>query len=137
MKRITSILPGLSLAFLFFVTSADAQSERRMTADIPFEFSVGGVSLPPGHYEFLSAGPNIVQVLGADRRSVFALQAAAVQTNGYPEKSAIKFAVVGGQHVLFQIWNELAASGSEFPYQNTSVEWASHATVDGTVTDRH
>jgi hypothetical protein len=139
MQRIASILTGFSLAVLFFVASAHAQSGQRMTANIPFEFTVGNISLPAGQYEFLSIGDNIVQVRGADRRSRFTLSSASpalIQANGLPEKSMLKFATVDGRHVLVQIWNELAANSNEFPYGHTSVELAKHATIDGTVTDR-
>ncbi len=135
MNRITSFLSGVSLAALFFVTSADAQSEKRMTADVPFEFTVGGVSLPAGHYEFLDNGANFVQVVGASRRSVF-LPSTSTQASGYQEKSTLKFAYIDGHYVLFQIWNELAANGRELPYANTSGEVAQPSTADGTVTVR-
>jgi hypothetical protein len=107
-----------------------------MTADIPFEFTVGSISLPAGQYEFLRTGDNIVEVRGADRRSLFTLSSASIQANQLPEKSMLKFATVDGHHVLVQIWNELAANGNEFPYGHTSVELAKHATTDGAVTDR-
>jgi hypothetical protein len=135
MKRTASILTGLSLAVLFFVTSAHAQSGR-ITANIPFDFTVGSISLPAGQYEFLGTGDNVVEVRNADRRSLFTLSTAPIQANDLPEKSMLKFVTVDGRHVLIQIWNDLAASGKEFSYGTTSVELAKHATIDGTVTDR-
>ena len=136
MKRIASILTGFSFAVLFFVASAQAQSGRRLTANIPFEFTVGSLSLPAGQYEFLGTGDNIVEVRSADRRSLFTLSSASIQGNDLPEKPMLKFVTVDGRHVLVQIWNGFAANGSEFSYGTTSVEWAKHATIDGTVTDR-
>jgi hypothetical protein len=136
MKRIASILTGLSLAVLFLAASAHAQFKQRITANIPFEFTVGSISLPAGQYEFLGTGDKIVQVRGADRRSVFTLSSASIQANGLSEKSMLKFATVDGHHVLVQIWNDLAGNGNEFLYGNTSVELAKHPTIDGTVTDR-
>jgi hypothetical protein len=136
MKRIASIWTGFSLAVWFLVASAHAQSGPRMTANIPFEFTVGSISLPAGQYEFLSTGDNIVEVRGGDGRSLFTLSSAPIQANQLPEKSMLKFATVDGRHVLVQIWNELAANGNEFPDEHTSVEMAKHETIDGTVTDR-
>jgi hypothetical protein len=58
MKRIASILTGPSLSVLFLVASAHAQyDEQRMTANIPFEFTVGNVLLPAGQYDFLRTEP--------------------------------------------------------------------------------
>jgi hypothetical protein len=139
MKRTASILTGLSLAVLSFVASAHAQSDaHRMTANIPFEFTVGNVSLPAGQYEFLraGAGANIILVRDADGRTRFTVPTGSIQGNGFPEKSALKFATVDGRHVLVQIWNESADSGAEFTYGHTSVELAEPTTVHGTVTDR-
>lgn len=135
MKRIANTLTGLSLAVLFFVASAHAQSGR-ITANIPFDFTVGSISLPAGQYEFVDTGSNIVQVRGADRRTLYTLSSASIQASQISEKSTLKFAIVDGRHVLVQIWNELAANGKEFPYGHTSAELAKHATIDGTVTDR-
>src|SRR5260221_10130624 len=102
MKRITSILTGFSLAILFFVASAHAQSGQRMTANIPFEFTVGNISLPAGQYEFMRTGANIFLVRDADRRGLLTLSSASIQANGLPEKSMLKFATVDGRHVLVQ-----------------------------------
>src|ERR1700687_2314707 len=79
MKHIASILTGFSLAVLFFVASAHAQSGLGITASIPCEFTVGNISLPAGQYEFLSAGDNIFQIRGANRRSLFTLSSAPIE----------------------------------------------------------
>lgn len=132
MKRIASILTGLSLAVLFFVASAHAQYEgQRMIANVPFEFTVGNISFPAGQYEFLRTGANIFQVQDADGRSLFTLASGSFQANGLHEKSMLRFATVDGRHVLVQIWNEGAAYGSEFQYGHTYVELAKHPTIDG------
>lgn len=136
MKRIASILTGLSLAVLFLVTSAHAQPRQRMIANIPFDFTVGGISLPAGQYEFLDTGGIIVEVRDADRHGVFTLSSASIQANDGPGKSMLKFATVDGHHVLVQIWNEFAGNGVELPYGHTSVESGAHTTVDETVSGR-
>jgi hypothetical protein len=136
MKRIANILTGLSLTVLFFAASAHAQFEQRMTANIPFEFTVGNVALPAGQYEFLNAGDNIVQVRGADRRTVFTLSSTSTQPNAFPEKSTLKFVNVDGHHVLVQIWNNLAGNGSEFLYGGTSEDLTKRLSIDSADTDR-
>jgi hypothetical protein len=102
MKRIASILTGLSLAVLFFGASAHAQSERRMFGNIPFDFTVGALSLPAGQYEFRAVGNDIIQIQDSDGRSLLTLSSAPVEANRLPEKSTLKFAVVDGHHVLIQ-----------------------------------
>lgn len=135
MNRIASILTGLSLAVLFLVASAYAQSDgKRMTANIPFEFTVGSISLPAGQYEFLRTGAegNIVRVRGVDGRSQFSLISASIQGDGPAEKSMLKFATVDGRHVLVQIWNGHSLSGTEFSYEHTPVVLAHASTIHGT-----
>ena len=132
MKRIASTLTELSLAVLFFVVSAHAESGQRITANIPFEFTVGSISLPAGQYEFIRTDDDIYQVRDADGRSLFALASASIQANGVPEKSTLKFAAVDGRHVLVQIWNERADIGSEFrPGQSYVEQPAIHGDVAG------
>ena|SRR3981081_4613773 len=137
MKRIASILTGLSIAVLLFVASAHAQYDgQRMVANVPFEFTAGNISFPSGQYDFIRSGAGLYMVRDAGGRSMFIRATASIQPNGLPEKSKLKFATVDGHHVLVQIWNDLAGNGNEFLYGNTSVELAKHGTMDGTVTDR-
>jgi hypothetical protein len=106
-----------------------------MTANIPFDFTVGSISLPAGQYEFRGVGNRTIQVRDSDGRSVFALSSAPVEASELPDKSNLKFAVVNGHHVLIQIWNDLAGNGNEFPYGNASLEAARQRTIEGTVAD--
>jgi hypothetical protein len=136
MNRIANILTGLSLAVLFFGASPHAQSEQRMSGNIPPAFTGGALSLLAGQYEFRGVGNNIIQLRDSHGRSVFALSSAPVEANGLPQKSTFKFAVVNGHHVLIQIGNDLAGNGNEFPYGNASLEAARQRTIEGTLADR-
>ena len=136
MNRIANILTGLSLAVLFFGASPHAQSEQRMSGNIPPAFTGGALSLLAGQYEFRGVGNNIIQLRDSHGRSVFALSSAPVEANGLPQKSTFKFAVVNGHHVLIQIGNDLAGNGNEFPSGNASLEAARQRTIEGTLADR-
>ena len=137
MNRIANVLTGFSLAILFFAASAHAQSSGSMTANIPFEFSVGGVSFAPGQYEFLRAGTYLFQVRDADGRSRMTPASAPIQENKRPEQSRLTFATVDGRHVLIQIWSGRTASGNEFTHGQTSVKLAKSLTDNGTVAGSH
>jgi hypothetical protein len=115
------------------VASAQAESGQRITANIPFEFSVGSISFPAGQYEFFRTGNELYQIRDADGRSQFALPSASIQSNGTPEKSRLKFAKVDGRHVLLQIWNDSAEIGNEFYHGQFDVE---QPTVHGDVAGR-
>ena len=133
MKRIASTLTELSLAVLFFVVSAHAESGQRITAHIPFEFTVGSISLPAGQYEFIRTDNDIYQVRDADGRSLLAMASASIQANGLRERSTLKFATVDGRHVLVQIWNERADIGNEFRHGHFYVE---QPTIPGALAGR-
>ena len=79
MKRVSSILTGLSLAILCFVASAHAQySEQRATANIPFEFTVGNLSFPPGQYDFVRTESGVYMVRDADGHGLLVLTGAQI-----------------------------------------------------------
>jgi hypothetical protein len=137
MKRVASILTGLSLAVLFCAASAHAQSEQRVTANIPFDFAVGSISLPAGQYEFTRTGVNLYLVRDADGRSLFTAASNLIEPKGRTDKSALKFNNVSGHHVLVQIWNDLAGVGNEFQYGHPYEELANRPTIDGNVVGRH
>jgi hypothetical protein len=130
MKRIASILTGLSLAVLFFVGSAHAQYDaQRIRADVPFEFTVGNVSLPAGRYDFLRTGANIFQVRNAEGRSVYTVACSTIEENGAENRSTLKFTTVQGRHVLTQIWNQAAAMGNEFRIKHSYVDVANEPAI--------
>jgi hypothetical protein len=119
MNRIGSILSALSLAILFFVGSAHAQSRgQRIIANVPFQFTVGNISLPAGQYEFrlTGGGENVLQVRDGAGHSQFTLPSSPMQANRLHEESALKFTTVDGRHVLVQIWSELSDTGEEFSF---------------------
>jgi hypothetical protein len=124
MNRVTNILTILSLAVVFFVASAHAQfDEPRVVADIPFEFTVGTLSLPAGQYQFQRTESGFVAVRDASGRTLFTLAGASLEDNRTPGKSTLKFVTVQGRQFLTQVWNEQAHSGYEFLYVPTSVEF--------------
>lgn len=128
MNRITNTLAGLSLTLLFFVASAQALSGgTRMVAYIPFEFTIGNVSLPAGQYQFERAGSagNIIMVSDAVGHSQFAVPSAAIDGTGTSGESMLTFATVEGRHVLVGIWNESTQSGVGFAYTHEAERTAS------------
>ena len=139
MNRIASILTVLTLAVLFSAGSAHAQSNgHRMDVNIPFEFTVGSVSLPAGQYEFqrTGTGGDVVLVHDANGHSQFTI-VTSLEANEYPEKSALKFATTAdGRHVLTQLWDEPAGVHCEFQYEPANAELAERSFINRTVTAR-
>jgi hypothetical protein len=134
MKRITNILTVLSLAVLFTAGLSQAQSAgQKITANVPFDFTVGNLSFQAGQYDFARSGDGLYLIREANGHAQMILAGAPVQQYGSPEKSNLKFEVVNGRHVLIQVWSELAASGNDFPNGGPSVE-LDKRTTDVTIT---
>jgi hypothetical protein len=134
MKRIANILTVLSLAVLSTAGLAQAQSAgQRLTANVPFEFTVGNLTFQPGQYDFTRNEDGVYSIRDASGHTQMILAGAAVQQYGSPEKSNLKFEVVNGRHTLIQVWSEVAASGNDFPSGGPSVE-LDKRTTDVTIT---
>jgi hypothetical protein len=134
MKRMTSILAGLLLSVLFGVASANAQSGRQtVTANIPFEFSVGNISFPAGQYKFVHTETYIYEVRNANGRTQVVAAGSSIEDSKLTKKSRLRFANVDGRHVLVQIWDGYAGTGNDFAYRQAPVV-AQHSNDKGNPT---
>lgn len=134
MKRVANILTVLSLAVLFSVGLVQAQSAgQKMTANIPFDFTVGNLSFQAGQYDFTRTGDGLYLIRDANGRAQMILGGAPIQQNGAVEKSNLRFEIVNGRHILIQAWSEVAASGNDFPNGGPSVD-LDKRTTDVTIT---
>ena len=134
MKRIANILTVLSLAVLSSAGLAQAQSSgQKITANVPFDFTVGNLSFAAGQYDFTRNGEGLYLIRESNGHSQMILAGAPVSQYGSPEKSNLKFEVVNGRHTLIQVWSEVAASGNDFPNGGPSVA-LDKRTTDVTIT---
>jgi len=102
---------------------AQAQSSgQKITANVPFDFTVGNLSFQAGQYDFTRTGEGVYVIREASGHAQMILAGAPVSQYGSPEKSNLKFEVVNGRHVLIQLWSEVSASGNDFPNGGPSVE---------------
>src|ERR1700722_18233974 len=99
MKRIITAVTFFAVSSLFAIMPASAQ-ERAISANVPFDFVVGGRMLPPGSYRIASVN-NSFQVL-IDSKG----QQPATFAMGYPSQRAangeskLVFGKVGDQYFL-------------------------------------
>lgn len=114
---------------LFAATSVHAV-ETLVTADIPFQFSVGKKLLPAGHYEFLAddagkfvtvrATPSGSSALGM----VVTRLAAGIHTT--LSDAHVVFDKVGASHTLAEIWtvgkDGYALSFTEAPHEHEIID---------------
>lgn len=56
-KQISNLIAAISFVFLFTVVSANAQSDGKLVAHVPFDFYVQGQKLQAGDYMIKSVNP--------------------------------------------------------------------------------
>lgn len=105
LKGFTMFVLILTLALAAAVVSANGQSANRIVANIPFEFVVGGESMPSGKYSVNDATTNGSAILV---RSADAKSSAIRLTNAVQEKartnSRLVFHRYGQRYFLAEVW---------------------------------
>jgi hypothetical protein len=112
--------------------SAKAQSlDNRLTANIPFDFSVADKKLPAGKYWVSRArqgnGDQIVQIESADGHASIARLTIPVITLNPMSKGSLVFHRYGEEYFLSEIWPAGGQTGRELPKSRTERELARKA----------
>jgi len=106
----------LNLLLMLTAVSVAAQSERTRIKNIPFDFIVGGKTLPAGDY---TVEPNrrdshkVWLVQSRDGRTSALFTTMPVRSRDTQEKTSLVFNKYGDQYFLSQIWTAGGNSGRE------------------------
>ena len=109
--------------------SANAQSlNYRLTANIPFDFSVGGEKLPAGKYWINRAqqsnGDTVVQIRSTDLHSNLVRFTIPVLAAAPAKNSSLVFRRYGDEYFLAEIWPMGSETGRELPKTRAERELA-------------
>ncbi len=114
LKGFTMLALIVTLALATAVISANAQSSRSTTANIPFDFVVGDQALPSGRYitNTASSDGSVMRIQSADaKKSVVRL------TNGIEQGSrnnaCLVFHRYGDRYFLAEVWNGGDSAGRQ------------------------
>ena len=141
MKRV--VVKGFASAGLLVVmtiiaasASVKAQSlQYRLTADIPFDFSVAGKKLPAGKYWVNraqeSSGDLIVQIRSTDGHSSISRLTIPVFAVNPMSKGSLVFHRYGDEYFLSEIWPAGGQTGRELPKSRVERELARKAQDSG------
>jgi hypothetical protein len=113
MKKQMSLL-GLGL----LVVTALAYAETvNMKVNVPFNFVVGGATLPSGEYrvEGLGIAGNAISIRKLDKTAASLTLAIRCESSKTPEQSKLVFHRYGDRYFLAKIWMAGDNSGHEFP----------------------
>ena len=106
----------LFLSVLTVAGSAYAQSVAHR-ANVPFDFIVGGTSLPAGEYtiESINSTDKLLLIRSADGNGKAMTLSHSVISRRPTEKSELIFSQYGGEYFLAQIWTAGNDAGRELP----------------------
>lgn len=102
-----------SLLFVAATAQAQAQATRKVTVNIPFEFSVGEERLPAGEYVVKSATRYsdkalVVRSVESGRASsaLIITSAVAPESKGARHAAKLEFRRYGDQFFLYRVWTD-------------------------------
>lgn len=135
MKNVVAKL-GLLAVIIAAGVTANAQSlNYRLTANIPFDFSVAGQKLPAGKYWFNRAqqsnGDTVVQIRSTDGHANLARLTIPVFANDPAKHNLVIFKRYGDEYFLSEIWPAGAVTGREVPKSRAEREAARKAQDSG------
>lgn len=128
---------GLRIFLMFGVlailamSSIHAQTSNVQTANIPFEFSIGGKTFPAGHYSVTRLNPQsdkaALLIKSMDGRTSKIVLTTPVQANRAQEKAKLVFSRYADQYFLSEVWTPADSTGLELPKSRSELSLARHA----------
>lgn len=122
MKKQLNLL-GLGL---LLVTALAYAETVNMKVNIPFNFVVGGATLPSGEYtvQGLGLGGNAISIRKLDQTAKSLTLAIRCESTKVPEQSKLVFHRYGDRYFLAKIWMAGNSSGREIPKSRRETEVA-------------
>ena len=120
-----ALLSAIIVATAF--VSAQAQSlAYRITASIPFDFSVADRKLPAGKYSIarakVSSSDSVLSILDANGHPKDIRNSIPVSSFDAKDKSTLIFHRYGDQYFLYQVWSAGETTGRQFLRSNAERE---------------
>ena len=110
------LLVVLSLGLLLATASAYAQEEL-VVANVPFDFTINGKTLPAGEYVISSVGTSntVLSINNRDKHAAMLAMPIRCESAEASEKTKLVFNHRGSRYFLKQIWVRGYKAGREFP----------------------
>ena len=117
-NRLLTVGVVLSLFVVLTTARAFAQTEGRITSNIPFDFVVGNKILPAGEYTIQRGAPDDPELLlirSADNRVALYLNVEDTYARQTPTETKLVFNKVRDEYFLSKIWVAGEQTGHEVP----------------------
>jgi hypothetical protein len=107
-KGLTIFVLMVALAIVTSVVSANAQSQLRVAADIPFEFVVGNHTMAAGEYtvKAFTRGGGALAILGKDNGETVVRLSEPIDPMGKRKPARLVFHRYGQNYFLAQVWTD-------------------------------
>ncbi len=113
-KHVLQVAGFAALMVMFMPPApAHAQTYHSVTADVPFEFTVGAQKFSPGNYELVFRGRGMLVLRDPQTRVLAAFYTREVSAKGPVLESKLVFNMKDGHQQLRQIWLENHPEGFE------------------------
>ena len=115
MKRnMFGALMTLIVAFAVSVPVINAQSNKLLSADVPFAFSINGKAMPAGQYDVREAGSRATIIETKDG-SAHVLGIYSYAGENSTQANKLVFDKVGDHYFLREVWTSASGQGLSVP----------------------
>lgn len=117
MKTFTRWFTAAAFVAGLGIVPAVAQVTTNLTVDIPFDFTAGGRTLPPGQYSVKgSMGSSFMTIQGTqEKHNIASVVTCNTQKPKASDGSKLVFHKAGSRYFLRSAWTAAASTGREVP----------------------
>ncbi len=121
-----------ALAVIVTIAAPLSAQSLRLTANVPFEFTVSNKTLPAGDYSVLSASePYILRIQNdATNTGALAMTGSAGDYSGPGGQAKLVFNRYGNHYFLAQVWGGYSGIGHQLPRTRSERELAKTASMN-------
>jgi len=130
-QLITRTLTSLMLAVVWLATTAPAQSTPLVIkVNIPFEFSIGDRTFPPGDYSLVQPLQHLLALRDARGQTIASAFTSGIESSSAPAISKLRFDSVAGENVLSEVWQQDSQLGQKLFATKSRSTFAKHRSTE-------
>jgi len=127
-----NVLGCFSIAALAVILAAPVSAQSTaVRANVPFDFMVGGLTLPAGAYEFgMATQSGVLRVTSESGATSAMVGSTASSEVAGRSDVVVEFHRYGNDYFLYRIWNGTTNRGREIPASHMERELSSRASAN-------
>ena len=110
-KMVVNVLS--MMAFVCLLTVAGYSQQTVLTADVPFDFTVGKKTFPAGEYRVVRIAPHTLSLRDSNDGFLMAVVTDPVMSFNSRVNPKLKFESIDGRYILREVWPGGATTGYE------------------------